>query len=61
MGVFFVYLLREKFSNNLITEVTHELNTDEGETRFKNHLKIDNTNLTPDEVVAFLLVCMLQV
>lgn len=28
----------------------HKLNTDEGESWFENHLKIDNTNLEPDEV-----------
>lgn len=28
----------------------HRLNTEEGETLFENHLKIDNTNLSPDEV-----------
>lgn len=28
----------------------HKLNSDPGEVWFKNHLKIDNTNLTPDEV-----------
>lgn len=28
----------------------HRLNTEEGEILFKNHLKIDNTNLSPDEV-----------
>lgn len=28
----------------------HRLNSDEGEIWFKNHLKIDNTNLEPDEV-----------
>lgn len=28
----------------------HKLNTDEGETWFENHLKIDNTNLEPNEV-----------
>ena len=27
-----------------------KLNTDEGEFLFENHLKIDNTDLTPDEV-----------
>lgn len=36
---------------NLLDDTkNHKLNTDEGETWFKNHLKIDNTNLTPDEV-----------
>ncbi|MBR2660449.1 MAG: AAA family ATPase [Clostridia bacterium] len=28
----------------------YRLNTNEGETWFEHHLKIDNTNLTPDEV-----------
>ena len=28
----------------------YKLNSDEGETWFENHLKIDNTNLDPDEV-----------
>ncbi|MBO4391080.1 MAG: AAA family ATPase [Lachnospiraceae bacterium] len=28
----------------------HKLNSDEGEVWFENHLKIDNTNLTPDQV-----------
>lgn len=28
----------------------HRLNTKEGEILFENHLKIDNTNLSPDEV-----------
>jgi hypothetical protein len=28
----------------------HRLNSDEGEVWFKHHLKIDNTDLTPDEV-----------
>ena len=28
----------------------HRLNTKKGETLFENHLKIDNTNLSPDEV-----------
>lgn len=28
----------------------HKLNTDEGEVWFEHHLKIDNTNLTPDQV-----------
>lgn len=28
----------------------HRLNTEEGEILFENHLKIDNTNLSPDEV-----------
>lgn len=28
----------------------HRLNTEEGEILFENHMKIDNTNLSPDEV-----------
>ncbi|MER1993876.1 MAG: AAA family ATPase [Eubacteriales bacterium] len=34
----------------LKTAEKYRLNTDEGETWFENHLKIDNTNLSPDEV-----------
>ena len=33
----------------------HKLNTDEGETWFENHLKIDNTNLEPDEVAELVI------
>ncbi|WP_026652948.1 AAA family ATPase [Butyrivibrio proteoclasticus] len=36
---------------NLLKDVErYKLNTDEGESWFENHLKIDNTNLEPDEV-----------
>ena len=28
----------------------HQLNTKDGEILFDNHIKIDNTNLSPDEV-----------
>ena len=36
---------------NLLKDAkNHRLNSDEDETWFENHLKIDNTNLTPDEV-----------
>ena len=36
---------------NLLGDVEkYRLNSAEGETWFENHLKIDNTNLTPDEV-----------
>ena len=34
----------------LRSEVRYRLNTEEGETWFENHLKIDNTRLEPDEV-----------
>lgn len=37
--------------SNLLKDTTkHRLNSDEGEYWFENHLKIDNTNLEPDEV-----------
>ena len=36
---------------NLLNDTKkHRLNTNDGETLFKHHLKIDNTNLSPDEV-----------
>ncbi|MBR4084803.1 MAG: AAA family ATPase [Lachnospiraceae bacterium] len=36
---------------NLLKDTTnHQLNSAEGEYWFKNHLKIDNTNLEPDQV-----------
>ena len=36
---------------NLLSDTEKfKLNTDEGEILFENHLKIDNTDLTPDEV-----------
>ena len=34
----------------LVTAQKYKLNTDVGETLFAHHLKIDNTDLTPDEV-----------
>ena len=34
----------------LRSDQQYKLNSDEGETWFENHLKIDNTNLDPDEV-----------
>ena len=34
----------------LRSEARYRLNTEEGETWFENHLKIDNTRLEPDEV-----------
>ena len=37
-------------ANLLKDNERHKLNSDPGEMWFKNHLKIDNTNLTPDEV-----------
>ena len=37
--------------NNLLDDTkNHRLNSDEGEVWFENHLKIDNTNLEPDQV-----------
>ena len=33
----------------------YKLNTDDEEFLFENHLKIDNTNLTPDEVVDIII------
>ena len=37
--------------DNLLKDTeNHRLNSDEGEVWFSNHLKIDNTNLQPDEV-----------
>lgn len=36
---------------NLLSDAEkHRLNTEEGEVYFEHHLKIDNTNLAPDEV-----------
>ena len=36
---------------NLLDDTkNHRLNSDEGEVWFTNHLKIDNTNLSPDQV-----------
>ena len=37
-------------SNLLRDAENHRLNSNEGEEWFKNHIKIDNTNLSPDEV-----------
>lgn len=37
-------------ANLLHDAENHKLNTDEGETCFENHIKIDNTNLEPYEV-----------
>ncbi len=37
-------------SNLLKSAENHRLNSDEGEIWFENHIKIDNTNLCPDEV-----------
>ena len=37
-------------SNLLKDAENHRLNSDEGEVWFEHHMKIDNTNLTPDEV-----------
>ena len=39
----------------LNTMEKYKLNTDEGEYLFENHLKIDNTNLSPDEVVEIIM------
>ena len=41
-----------EWSRNILLRDTekHRLNTDEGEVWFENHLKIDNTNLEPDQV-----------
>jgi hypothetical protein len=37
--------------NNLLRDTEkHRLNSDEGEVWFENHLKIDNTDLLPDQV-----------
>ena len=33
----------------------HKLNTDDGEVWFENHIKIDNTNLSPDEVADMII------
>lgn len=37
-------------SNLLKDTENHKLNSAEGEIWFENHMKIDNTNLSPDEV-----------
>ena len=37
--------------SNLLSDASnHRLNSEEGEVWFKHHVKIDNTNLSPDEV-----------
>ena len=37
--------------NNLLRDAeNHRLNSDDGEVWFEHHMKIDNTNLSPDEV-----------
>ena len=42
--------------NDLLdTMEKYKLNTDDGEYLFENHLKIDNTNLSPDEVVEIII------
>lgn len=33
----------------------HKLNSDDGEIWFKNHIKIDNTNLHPDEAADMII------
>ena len=41
---------------NLLKDATkHRLNTNDGELLFKNHIKIDNTNLSPDEVADMII------
>ena len=39
----------------LDTMEKYKLNTDDGETLFENHIKIDNTNLSPDEVTEIII------
>ena len=39
----------------LDTMEKYKLNTDDGEILFKNHIKIDNTNLSPDEVTEIII------
>ena len=39
----------------LETMEKYKLNTDDGETLFENHIKIDNTNLSPDEVTEIII------
>ena len=43
-------------SNLLRDTENHRLNSDEGEVWFEHHLKIDNTNLTPDEVADLVIM-----
>ena len=41
---------------NLLQDAeNHKLNTDEGEKCFENHIKIDNTNLQPEEVADIII------
>ncbi len=43
--------------NNLLKDdEKHKLNSSDGEFWFKNHLKIDNTNLTPDAVADIVIL-----
>ena len=43
-------------TNDLLNSVEkYKLNTDEGEKLFPNHLKINNTNLSPDEVTEIII------
>jgi len=42
--------------NLLLDTKNHRLNTAEGEVYFTNHLKIDNTNLSPDEVADMVIL-----
>ena len=39
----------------LETMEKYKLNTDDGEILFENHIKIDNTNLSPDEVTEIII------
>ncbi len=39
----------------LKTMEKYKLNTDDGEILFENHIKIDNTNLSPDEVTEIII------
>lgn len=42
--------------SNLLNDMKkHKLNTDNDEFWFENHIKIDNTNLTPDEVADMII------
>ena len=42
--------------DNLLRDAEkYRLNTDEGEVWFEHHLKIDNTNLTPDEAADMII------
>lgn len=46
-----------KWSNRDLLETMekYKLNTDDGEILFENHIKIDNTNLSPDEVTEIII------